>query len=116
MIGYTSNYFLNHSIIHMKAPRKIKQSFTTEEDRKIITFVLENGSKFLEILQHQLPHRSTRQLRERYRLCLNPDMNRSPFSSQENERLVKSYHDFNGSWCVMTQIIPGRTDVPRKYR
>jgi hypothetical protein len=96
--------------------RKIKQPFTVEEDIIIEKHVYKFGLKNLEQLETRLENRSIRQIRERYRLYLDPKVNHSPFTSQEDELLLNAFVQFDGKWCLITKLFSGRTDVALKHQ
>jgi hypothetical protein len=110
------------SIIHSMSKciiskrKKLRQNFTKQEDELIIKFVEEYGYDKLNILEKRIPNRNTKQIQERYHLYLDPKLNHSPYSPQEDELLLKAYRDFNGKWCLMRKLFTGRTDVSLKYR
>jgi ABC-type uncharacterized transport system ATPase subunit len=79
--------------------RKIKQPFTVEEDIIIGKHVYKFGLKKLEKLETRLDNRSIRQIGERYRLYLDPKLNHSPFTAQEDELLLDAFVQFDGKCC-----------------
>jgi hypothetical protein len=96
--------------------RKIRKPFTEKEDRIIENYVHKYGVKNFEKLEMELENRSTRQIRERYRLYLDPKVNHSPFTAHEGEILLKAFDQFQGRWSSMVKLFSGRTDVSLKYR
>jgi hypothetical protein len=61
----------------------------------IISFVNQYGFNSFDKIISVLPNRTARQVRERYRLYLDPNINHNPFSSEENNlllNLVNHYH------------------------
>jgi myb proto-oncogene protein len=100
----------------VRNPRKIKESFTEEEDKMIEKYIQEYGMKSLEELEKRLVNRSARQIRERYRLYLDPKVDHSPFTAQEDELLFNAFDQFHGKWCLMVKMFSGRTDVALKHR
>jgi hypothetical protein len=84
--------------------RKIRQPFTKEEDRIIKNFIHKYGVENLEKLEMELENRSTRQIRERYRLYLDPEVNYSPFTVQEDELLLEAFDQFQGKWSLMVKL------------
>lgn len=91
--------------------REPKKPFTKEEDELIQKYVQENGLKDLIKLENMLLNRNVKQIRERYRNYLNPEVIQSPFTQEEDDLLVKSYPEYNGKWCEIVKLFPGRTDI-----
>jgi hypothetical protein len=94
--------------------RKPSKSFSKEEDNKILNFVQKYG--YEQIPELKLPNRTSRQIRERYRLYLDPLVNRKPFSKEEDTNLLNYYKQFGGKWSKISKMMVGRTDVQLKYR
>jgi hypothetical protein len=57
-----------------KVQRRAKASFTKEEDRIIFDFIELNGISKISELINQITNRTARQIRERYRLYLDPSV------------------------------------------
>jgi hypothetical protein len=89
-------------------PKKIKKPFTQEEDKLIEEYIQEYGMQNLKELEKTLRNRSTRQIRERYRLYLGSNVNHSPFSAQEDELLLTSFVQFHVKWSFIAKIFSGR--------
>jgi hypothetical protein len=66
-----------------------KKSFSKEEDELIISFVNENGKNCIHNIVFVLPNRTARQVRERYRLYLDPNINHNSFSFEEDDKLMR---------------------------
>jgi hypothetical protein len=75
------------STIKEEIMKKQKNHFSKEEDALIVAFVKKYGLKSLKSNVSVIPNRTARQIRERYRLYLDPNVNHNAFSLEEE------YHD-----------------------
>jgi hypothetical protein len=99
------------------SPRqKAKDPFSITEDSIIKQFVESYGSGDFGMIKYYLPNRTARQVRERWRLYLNPEIDNSQFSEEEDQLLIEKYSECKGSWSQIRQYFKGRTDVKLKYR
>jgi hypothetical protein len=96
--------------------KKQKGTFSKEEDDLIISFVDKNGLNSFQKITSVLPTRTVRQNRERYRLYLDPTVNRNPFTSEENDLLLKLVIQYQQKWFQIAKQFNRRTDVALKYR
>jgi hypothetical protein len=96
--------------------RKTKECFSAKEDQIILEFVQKNGYDKIPELISQLPNRTARQIRERYRLYLNPIVNHDPFSIEEDKTLIHLISINGTKWSFIAEKMPGRTDVQLKFR
>ena len=97
-------------------PKLIKGSWTREEDQTIINFVRENGSKNWTQLAALLPGRIGKQCRERWRNHLDPNINHSMWTNEEDLQLIKLHDKFGNAWVKISQLMPGRSDNAIKNR
>jgi hypothetical protein len=67
-------------------------------------------------LIYQLPNRTSKQIRERYRLYLDPNVKHSPFSIEEDIILINLVSKLGKKWSQIALVMAGRTDVQLKYR
>jgi hypothetical protein len=73
--------------------RKIKNTFTREEDKIIQDFVQANGYERIPELTKQLTNRTARQIRERFRLYLDASVKHDEFSIDEDKLLIKNVNE-----------------------
>jgi hypothetical protein len=99
-----------------KDQKKERQKFSKEEDNLIIKLVQDNEFKDTNKLKKLFPNRRIKQIRERYKFYLNPNLNHSSFTFEEDDLLISSYSKFKGKWSLMTKLFPGRTEISLKYR
>jgi hypothetical protein len=94
----------------------VKGSWTREEDETIVRFVQENGVKDWIRLATLLPGRLGKQCRERWRNHLDPDMNRDPWTEEEDQLLIHWHTQVGSKWVKIAEFLPGRTDNAIKNR
>lgn len=63
-----------------------------------------------------VPGRSAKQCRERWGLNLNPNIDRSAFSEQEDLLLLELHNKFGNRWSSFREFFPGRTENILKTR
>lgn len=97
-------------------PDLIKGSWTPEEDETIIKFVNQYGVKNWTKLAELLPGRIGKQCRERWRNHLNPEVNTSPFTPEEDELLIELHAKMGNQWVKISEIMKGRSDNAVKNR
>lgn len=97
-------------------PHLVKGSWTRREDQIIIDFVREHGVKNWTKLAEQLPGRIGKQCRERWRNHLDPDVNRNPWTPEEDDTLIKLHEEYGNQWVKIAESIPGRSDNSVKNR
>jgi hypothetical protein len=97
-------------------PILVKGSWTREEDELIIKFVQEKGTKDWTKLATLLPGRIGKQCRERWRNHLDPDVNREPWTENEDHILIDMYEKIGSKWVKIADHLPGRSDNAIKNR
>lgn len=97
-------------------PSLIKGSWTREEDEAIINFVRENGTKNWAKLADILPGRLGKQCRERWRNHLDPNVNRSPWTPEEDKILIEMHEKMGNQWVKIAEKLNGRSDNCVKNR
>lgn len=96
--------------------RKARALFTDLEDNILRQFVIDNGFQNLDRVRDLLPNRTIRQLRERYKNYLDPKIALTPFTPEEDQKLVELFKSLNGSWSKIQIYFPARTDVHLRNR
>ena len=98
--------------------RKISQRklFSVQEDRMLRMLVMQYGPRDFKKIASLMPGRSARQVRERYRNYLAPEINNGPWTRQEDELLRAKYAEFGPKWSKISTFFPSRSDVSVKNR
>lgn len=103
----------NQNAVHPEAKRK---PFKKEEDARLKSLVPENGKADWARIAAQMPERSARQCRERYKNYLRPDIINGPWTQQEDALLMEKYVEMGSQWARMEEFFPGRSNINIKNR
>lgn len=93
-----------------------KSPFTRTEDQIIIQFIMQNGPKNWAALAQQLEGRSAKQCRERWHNHLNPNINKGPWTYNEDVILAQKQKILGNRWADIARFLPGRNDTLVKNR
>ncbi|KAI0507719.1 hypothetical protein KFK09_013847 [Dendrobium nobile] len=81
-----------------------------EEDEKLKELVTRHGPHNWKAIAEKLKGRSGKSCRLRWFNQLDPRILRSPFTKEEEERLITSHRIHGNRWSVIARFFPGRTD------
>ncbi|KAI9297172.1 Homeodomain-like protein, partial [Neoconidiobolus thromboides FSU 785] len=88
-----------------------KGAWTKEEDGLLIQLMNENKntiswSSFGRVIKT----RTGKQCRERWHNHLDPNVNKAPFTDQENQIILDMYHKIGPKWATISKQLVGRPD------
>ena len=86
-----------------------RSKFTTEEDKMLIKIVNEVGNNKWNTVSLMMPGRNARQCRERWSNYLDPKLENSPWTPEEEELLAQKRKEFGTKWVYISLYFPKRS-------
>ncbi|GJJ68318.1 transcription factor MYB, plant [Entomortierella parvispora] len=91
-------------------PRQVKGPWTEEEDNRLTSLVNDFGPEKWVFIASRIGSRTGKQCRERWHNHLDPQINKSPFTHEEDMRILELYSQIGSKWAEMAKLMPGRPD------
>lgn len=99
----------------MEKGKKSRVKFTAEEDARVRELVSLYGDNWKSI-STAMGNRNVRQVRERYLHYLNPNVNLSDWSPEEDDLLLELRSKYGARWTLFTRFFDGRSAPNIKNR
>ncbi|KAK4056977.1 hypothetical protein OIO90_001877 [Microbotryomycetes sp. JL221] len=81
-----------------------------EEDERLISLVSQFGAEKWTAIAGDMLTRTGKQCRERWHNHLDPTINKTDWTAEEEQMIVELYEKFGSKWAEMAKHLPGRPD------
>ncbi|KAI9895276.1 hypothetical protein PsorP6_018950 [Peronosclerospora sorghi] len=96
-------------------PGLVKGPWSVEEDARLMEMMLKGYDNWRQV-SNNIPGRTAKQCRERWRNRLDPSIKKTPFTPQEDEAIQQAYEKYGNRWTQIAELLPGRTEDAVKLR
>jgi Myb-like DNA-binding domain len=92
-------------------PCNVKGQWSAEEDEKLRAAIEQEGTKKWTRVAAHLEARSGKQCRERWLNHMTPNIIKTPYTPEEDKRLMQLQAQLGNKWCMIAKEMPGRTGM-----
>mmetsp|Transcript_12489 Transcript_12489/g.23179 ORF Transcript_12489/g.23179 Transcript_12489/m.23179 type:complete len:565 (-) Transcript_12489:99-1793(-) len=97
-------------------PGLVKGAWKKHEDEILIKMMNQPGVQGWSQISREIPGRTPKQCRERWSLSLDPTINRSPWTEEEDDKLLEMHKKYGSAWAEIRHWFNGRTENAVKTR
>ena len=99
-------------------PPKKSKKFSPEDDALLIQIVSQSKTPDWKQIALSFQNKTPRMVRERWKFFLSPDTDRTPFTREQDERLLKKVAHHGTRWTKMIPCFPGKSplSLSNRYR
>lgn len=94
----------------------VRDRFSYLEDMRLTELVETHGAKDWRLISSMMPGRNPRQVRERWYTYLSPDVNKKPWTEEEESLLIEKQKEFGNKWKHIASFFDKRTDINVKSK
>ena len=96
---------------------KIKKGpWTPEEDERLLQAVGVHGTENWPKIAKEIPDRTARQCRGHWNTCHNPNLNKGPWTEEEDRIIIERQRELGNQWAKIALFLQGRSDYSVKNR
>ncbi|BAT81101.1 hypothetical protein LR48_Vigan07g059100 [Vigna angularis] len=89
---------------------RVKGSWSPQEDAILLKLVNQYGARNWSLISSSIPGRSGKSCRLRWCNQLNPEVQHRPFTSTEDQIIIKAHAIHGNKWATLSRLLPSRTD------
>ena len=102
--------------MNRETKKRTTKKFSKNEDDMLRHMVKLFGENSWDDVASSMPGRNARQCKDRCIYYLSPRINKSPWTPEDDQRLIKTCQELNWKWVKIAKKFIGRTDTQIKNR